>query len=134
MPSGCLQECFQTTIVISRNSDGILTPMEERSTTMNDNQPWAFTCRACGGHKLTVTRVWKILAGPDSETWQEWGPLEADHHWSFTFKEKIEKEKDNDDEVEPWDFAEYTKTTLLLNRKSMKYTSLRTTRETTSFM
>ena len=76
---------------------------------MNDNQPWTFTCKTCGGHNLTVTRVWKILAGPDSETWQEWGPLEADHHWIFKFKEKIEKEKDNNDEVEPWDFAEYTK-------------------------
>ena len=36
---------------------------------MSDNQPWAFTCKTCGGHKLTVTRVWKILAGPDSESW-----------------------------------------------------------------
>lgn len=60
---------------------------------------------------MTVTRVWKILAGSDSESWQEWGPLEADHHWRFEFKEKIEKEKDkdNDDEVERWDFGAYTK-------------------------
>jgi hypothetical protein len=76
---------------------------------MNGSSPWAFTCKTCGSRNLTVTRVWKILAGPDSETWQEWGPLEADHHWIFKFKERIEKEKDNDDEVEPWDFAEYTK-------------------------
>ena len=78
---------------------------------MNDTQSWEFTCKTCGGHKLNVTRVWKILAGPDSESWQEWGPLEADHHWRFKFKEKIKKEKyrDRDDEVERWDFAEYTK-------------------------
>jgi len=57
---------------------------------------------------LTVTRVWKILTGPDSEIWQEWGPLEADHLWRFEFKEKIEKEKDKDDEVERRDFGEYT--------------------------
>jgi hypothetical protein len=76
---------------------------------MNDHQSLEFTCKTCGGHELTVTRVWKILAGPDSERWQEWGPLEADHHWRYEFKEKIEKEKDNDDEVERWDFDEYTK-------------------------
>jgi len=78
---------------------------------MSDLQPWEFTCKTCGSHNLTVTRVWKILAGPDSETWQEWGPLEANHEWRFEFKEKIEKEKDtdNDDEVERWDFGEYTK-------------------------
>ena len=89
--------------------------IDRRSTAMNDNQPWEFTCKKCGSHKLAVTRVWKILAGPDSESWQEWGPLEADHLWRFKFKEKIEKEKDkdkdrdNDDEVERWDFGEYTK-------------------------
>ena len=77
---------------------------------MNDTQPWEFTCKTCGGHKLNVTRVWKILAGPDSESWQEWGPLEADHHWRFKFKEKVEEEDwDRDDEVDRWDFAEYTK-------------------------
>ena len=81
---------------------------------MNDKQPWEFTCKTCGDHKLNVTRVWKILAGPESESWQEWGPLEADHHWRFNFKEKIEKETDRnfddeDGEIERWDFAEYTK-------------------------
>lgn len=69
---------------------------------MNDQQPWKFTCKTCGAHKLTVSRVWKILAGPDSETWQEWGPLEANHKWHFKFKEKIEKvrefQKDHDDQ------------------------------------
>lgn len=46
---------------------------------MTDKQPWEFTCKTCSGHKLTVYRVWKILAGPESETWQEWGALQADH-------------------------------------------------------
>ena len=55
---------------------------------MNDKS-WEFTCKTCGAHKLTVTRVWHILAGPDSETWQEWGPLEANHLWRFEFKEKL---------------------------------------------
>jgi hypothetical protein len=64
--------------------------LDRRSTAMDDHQLWEFTCKTCGSHKLTVTRVWEILAGPDSETWQEWGPLEADHHWRFEFKEKIE--------------------------------------------
>jgi hypothetical protein len=81
---------------------------------MSDNQPWAFTFKTCGGHKLTVTRVWKILAGPDSESSQEWGPLEVDHRWRFEVKEKIEKEKDRnrddeDDEIERWDYGKYTK-------------------------
>ena len=31
---------------------------------MNNNQPWEFTCKTCGGHNLTVTRVWNILTGP----------------------------------------------------------------------
>jgi len=74
---------------------------------MDDHQPWKFTCKTCGGHKLTVTRVWKILAGPDSEIWQEWGPLEADHYWHYEFKERVEKNPD--DKIENWDFGEYTK-------------------------
>jgi len=79
---------------------------------MNDSQPWEFTCKTCGGHTLSVTRVWTILAGPESESWQEWGPLEANHLWRFEFKEKIEKEKGKDkeeDDVDRWDFGEYTK-------------------------
>jgi hypothetical protein len=72
---------------------------------MNDQQSWEFTCKTCGGHNLTVTRVWTILAGLDSETWQEWGPLEADHLWRFEFKEKIEKNED--DEVQLGDFGEF---------------------------
>jgi len=72
---------------------------------MIDPEPWIFTCKSCGGHKLTVYRVWNILAGPDGETWQEWGPLEADHTWVFKFKEKVEK--DTDDEVERGDFGDF---------------------------
>jgi len=74
---------------------------------MNENQQWEFTCTSCGGHKLNVYRVWKILAGPESEIWQEWGLLEADHTWAFKFKEKVEK--DNDTEVERGDFGKFLK-------------------------
>lgn len=80
---------------------------------MNDHQPWEFTCKTCGAHKLTVTRVWHILAGPDSERWQEWGPLEANHLWHFEFKEKMEKvEEDADDQMDYRQvFSEYAKDT-----------------------
>jgi hypothetical protein len=71
---------------------------------MNDPQLWKFTCKTCGGHSLTVTHTWNVLAGNDSETWQEWGPLEADHLWHYNYKEKIEKE---DVEVERGDFGEF---------------------------
>jgi hypothetical protein len=72
---------------------------------MNEYQPVDFTCETCGAQKLIVTRVWKILAGPVSESWQEWGPLEPNHLWHFEFKEKIEKDKDN--EVERGDSSEF---------------------------
>ncbi len=74
---------------------------------MNDSQHWNFTCKTCGGHNLTVSRVWNILAGLESESWQEWGPLEANHHWRFKFKEKIEENKKEKDER--WNFSAYTK-------------------------
>jgi len=73
---------------------------------MNDTQPWEFTCKTCGDHGLTVAHVWSILAGVDSENWQEWGPLEASHHWHYDFKEKIEK-TDDDLEVARGDFGEF---------------------------
>lgn len=63
---------------------------------MNDNQSWEFTCKTCDAHELTVTRVWNVLAGPDSERWQEWGPLEANHLSHFLFREKIEKDKEDE--------------------------------------
>jgi hypothetical protein len=86
--------------------------IERRIAAMNDQQPWKFTCKTCGAHKLTVTRVWEILAGPDSETWQEWGPLEANHLWHFEFKEKIKKnredQEDHDDRADyRRDFGKY---------------------------
>jgi hypothetical protein len=74
---------------------------------MSNHQPWEFTCKTCGGHSLTVMHTWTILAGPDSERWQEWGPLEADHLWHFDDKEKIETENDEDREAERGDFGEY---------------------------
>jgi len=64
---------------------------------MTDRQIWEFTCKKCGGHALNVTRTFTILAGLESETWQEWGALEANHHWHFEFKEEMDKEGENDD-------------------------------------
>jgi hypothetical protein len=86
--------------------------IDKRSTVVNDNQTWEFTCKTCGGHQLTVTRIWSILAGPASESWQEWGPLEANHLWRFDYKEKIKNEEDIDEEdkdaeVERGDFGEF---------------------------
>ena len=80
---------------------------------MNDYIPWEFTCKTCGGHNITVFRSWTVLAGPASESWQEWGPLEPNHHWHFEFKKRLEKEKAEvgADDVEGWDFAEYAKDT-----------------------
>jgi len=64
---------------------------------MNDNQPLEFTCQTCSGHELIVTHVWSILAGSGSENWQEWGPLEAGHHWHYDYKEKVEKKEEEED-------------------------------------
>jgi hypothetical protein len=46
-----------------------------------------------------------MMAGPDSEHWQEWGPLEGDHHWHHEFKERVEENPDDEDER--GDFGEY---------------------------
>ena len=81
--------------------------IDRKNTPMNNDKPWMFTCKTCGGHDLNVFRFWTILAGSESENWQEWGPLDADHHWHFEFKKKLEKETDA--EVEQPDFAEYAK-------------------------
>jgi hypothetical protein len=80
--------------------------MNKRSKAMNSSQPWAFTCKTCGGHDLTVTHTWNILTGNDSETWQEWVPLKADHLWQYNYKEKIDK-TDEDGEVKRGDFGEF---------------------------
>jgi hypothetical protein len=73
---------------------------------MSHKQSWKFTCKTCGSHSLIVVHVWNILAGPDGETWQEWGPLEADHLWRYDNKEKLVDESDVD-EVELGDFGEF---------------------------
>jgi hypothetical protein len=72
---------------------------------MKANHPFRFTCKSCGGHNLVVTHVWNILAGIQSERWQEWGPLEDNHHWQYEFKERVEE--NTDDEVQRGDFGEY---------------------------
>jgi len=74
---------------------------------MNDHPPWEFTCKTCGGHNLTVTHAWSTLAGPESESWREWGPLEADHLWRYDYREKIENDEDENDEGERGDFGEF---------------------------
>ncbi len=78
---------------------------------MHYYQPWDFTCKTCGEHRLTVSRVWHTLAGHKIERWQESGPLKANHLWSFKIREKIEKEIDpnKEDEVKRWDFGDDTK-------------------------
>ena len=75
---------------------------------MNDSrpQPWKFTCKTCGGHSLTVIHIWTVLAGPDTESYREWGPLEGDHLWRFDFKERVEKKEEK--EVEQGDIGKFT--------------------------
>lgn len=76
---------------------------------MDKNRPWEFTCKTCGGQKINVSHIWTILAGPDTESWQEWGQLEADHFWHFKFKEKIEKKEDHLFDGVEWDWGRYLK-------------------------
>jgi hypothetical protein len=64
-----------------------------------------FTCKECGSHKLTVTHAWNLVAGANSERWQEWGPLKDNHHWQYEFREKIEDDTEN--EVERGDFSDF---------------------------
>ena len=91
---------------------------------MNDiTQPRQFTCKTCGGHELIVTHIWNILAGNNSERWQEWGPLKGNHHWHYEFEEKIEKNAD--DEVQRGDFGEFQEDNWKLNRRNMKHTNQR---------
>jgi hypothetical protein len=74
---------------------------------MNDLPPLKFTCKICGGHGLTVTHVWSILTGTESESWQEWGPLEGDHLWHYDYGERIVKKVDENNGVERGDFGEF---------------------------
>jgi hypothetical protein len=72
---------------------------------MNEPDNAKFTCKECGGHSLTVTHVWSILAGESSQRWREWGPLKDSHHWQYEFKEEdLEKP---DAEVQRGDFGEF---------------------------
>ena len=72
---------------------------------MNISHDPMFTCKECGGRSLIVTHVWTILAGVNTESWQEWGPLQRDHHWHYEFREKIEK--DAETEAEKGDFSDF---------------------------
>jgi len=79
---------------------------------MPENNIWKFTCPACEGHDLIVRRVYDILTGPYRERWQEWGPLEEDHHWHYEEKEKIaefteEEERGPDERKEDTDSVEF---------------------------
>ena len=72
---------------------------------MNDTDVSKFTCKECGGHNLIVTHAWDILAGANTERWQEWGPLKDNHHWKYEFREKIEDDLEN--EVQRGDFGDF---------------------------
>jgi hypothetical protein len=89
---------------------------------MYDYIPWEFTCKTCGEHRLTVSRVWLTLSGPNVERWQESGPLKANHLWRFKVRGKIENEIDptKDDEVKRWDFSEYIRDSTLSEPKKHK--------------
>jgi hypothetical protein len=78
---------------------------ERKKYSLNDNDVYKFTCKECGDHMLLVTHVWSVLAGDNSERWQEWGPLKDNHHWKYEGKEKIEENRD--DEVQRGDFSEF---------------------------
>jgi hypothetical protein len=72
---------------------------------MNEKDAWKFTCKECGGHSLIVTHQWTILAGANSERWQEWGPLKDSHHWQYEFKERVGDT--TEDEVQTGDFSDF---------------------------
>jgi hypothetical protein len=90
-----------------------------------------FTCKTCGGHNLIVTHVWTILAGVESENWQEWGPLKEDHHWHYEFKEKIEENED--EEVERGDFGEYEEDDAASEPEEFEIFETETSRESDEF-
>jgi hypothetical protein len=98
---------------------------------MTDNDVFKFTCTSCGGHKLTVTHVWNILAGNDSESWREWGPLKDNHHWQYEFKEKIEENAD--DEVQRGDFGEFEEDDSASEPEEYEIYEVETSRESDEF-
>jgi hypothetical protein len=79
--------------------------MVRRIAIMKNEHAYKFTCNSCSGHILIVTHIWSTLAGIRSERWQEWGPLDDYHHWKYQFKEKVEKNED--DEVHRGDVGAY---------------------------
>jgi len=79
--------------------------IRKKEFNMNVKEVFKFTCKECGGHTLVVNHTWNILAGANSERWQEWGPLKGDHHWHYEFREKIDDDIEN--EVQRGDFGEF---------------------------
>jgi hypothetical protein len=82
---------------------------------MNAKDVSKFTCSKCGGHELTITHIWNIQAGNDSERWREWGPLKDNHHWQYELKGKIEED---DSASEPEEYEIYETET---NRESDEF-------------
>ncbi len=98
---------------------------------MTENSEFKFTCNSCGGHTLIVTHVWSILAGPNSERWQEWGPLKDNHHWQYEFKEKIEKNEE--EEVHRGDVGEYEEDDSASEPEEYEINEAETNRESDEF-
>jgi hypothetical protein len=98
---------------------------------MNENEVSKFTCKDCGDHKLIVTHVWSILAGENSERWQEWGPLKDNHHWQYEFKEKVEE--NTDDEVQRGDFDTFEEDDSDSEPEDYEITETETDRESDEF-
>ena len=90
-----------------------------------------FTCKSCSGQRLIVTHVGSILAGSKSERWQEWGPLKDDHHWQYEYKEKIEKNED--DEVHRGDPGAYAEDDSASEPEEYEINETDTTRESDEF-
>jgi len=110
---------------------GQIVRIGRRSIVMKDSPVYKFTCSSCGGHNLIVTHVWSILAGTESERWQEWGPLKDNHHWQFQFTEKIEENPDK--EVQMGDFGEYQEDDSASELKEYETYETETNRESDEF-
>ena len=98
---------------------------------MNENEVSRFTCKDCGEHKLIVTHVWSMLAGENSERWQEWGPLKDNHHWQYEFKEKVGENED--DEVQRGDYDAFEKDDSDSEPEEYEITETETDRESDEF-
>jgi hypothetical protein len=98
---------------------------------MNDKGISKFTCTECGGHNLVVTHTWNIMAGANSERWQEWGPLKDDHHWHYEFRENIEDDIEN--EVERGDFGDYEEDDASTEPEEYEIYETETSRESDEF-